>query len=529
MPGRKKSNKNNKSNSNKNQNPGKENGNANTNANGNREEESHRSKKAGGGGVAAAAAPSGPPSGDCDAVIVGGGLAGCLLAAELASRPGTGRTRLYELRDDPRDEGKRKGGSRLRSINLALSTRGLTALDRIAPEAAARLREVGVPMRGRAIHSRSGDVVLQPYGRTGQALLSVSRAGLNAMLLDAAERAGADVRFGMRCVDVDTEKRTLSFEEACPSPSSDAETHSVRAGMIIGADGASSRVRGALQSKKGFNFSQHYISHGYKELSIPAGPNGEFLMEKEALHIWPRDDYMLIALPNAGGSFTLTLFMAFSGADASFESLQTDAQVTAFFAREFPDAVPLMPTLLEDFRSNPVSSLVTVRCEPWSCDGVAILGDAAHAIVPFFGQGCNCAFEDVRILSEMLDDEEQTGGAGDSDYPRMLREFSLARKRNADAIADLALYNYEEMRSKTNSMLFVARRSLEQYLEVILPSSWQVSDLHSLVSFTNIPYSDVVAKVKKQDRVIDLLLAGGLLASAAAAVGAFSLLRGTAR
>ena len=496
---------------------------------------------------------------EVDAVVVGGGLAGCLLAAELASRgkktmmkqrqqqeeeevvvKANGseqdrqdeqvrqrwrKTRVYELREDPRRASGKNGGTRLRSINLALSMRGLTALDRIAPDVAERLRQIGVPMRGRAIHPKTGNVVLQPYGRTGQALQSVSRATLNELLLDAAEEAGAELRFGMRCVDVDTKAGRIAFEEAAPASvvaasrvKGQPRTSRVRASLIVGADGASSRVRGAMQIKKGFNYSQQYISHGYKELSIPAGPGGTFLMEREALHIWPRDDFMLIALPNENGSFTLTLFMAFTsdGDDKeSFESLATDADVLAFFRREFPDAVPLMPTLLEDFRRNPVSSLVTIRCDPWVCDDkVAILGDAAHAIVPFYGQGCNCAFEDVRILTELLN------AHGDDDCAGALRAFSESRKKNADTIADLALYNYEEMRSKTNSPLFVARRNLEQYLELFLPTSWQFADLHSLVSFTNISYSDVVRKVARQDRIIDACLSSCACAIAAMGVAA---------
>lgn len=449
---------------------------------------------------------------DVDIAIVGGGLAGSLLAAAMRRQGKT--VRVDELRDDPRQakiDSDKTGSKRLRSINLALSTRGLTAMENFAPEAVKKVMKNCVPMRGRAVHvlkNNSCSVSIQPYGRTGQALYSVSRATLNELLLDEAERSGAHIEFGNRCTAVDTLAGIINYEKGFKFETS--TKMQIKAKIIVGADGASSKVRAAMQSKKGFNYSQQYISHGYKELSIPSGPNGQFLMEKEALHIWPRDDFMLIALPNINGSFTLTLFMAFEGGTKSFEAIQTDEDVLNLFQKEFPDVLPLMPNLLHEFKSNPVSSLVTVRCDPWVCDDKAvILGDAAHAIVPFYGQGCNCAFEDVRIFSELL---ESNG----PNFAKALKEFSTVRKVNADTIADLALSNYVEMREKTNSTLFVLRRTLEQYLEVILPSSWNVADLHSLVSFTNIPYSDVVAKVERQDRAINVCLVSLLSIGAAA-------------
>ena len=225
-------------------------------------------------------------------------------------------------------------------------------------------------------------------------------------------------------------------------------------------------------------------------------------MEREALHIWPRNDYMLIALPNENGSFTLTLFMAFDGEENSFASIVTNDDILSFFRKEFPDALLLMPDILQEWHNNPVSSLVTIRCSPWVCDEkVCLIGDAAHAIVPFYGQGCNCAFEDVRIFSEIDEHADNNREA--------LKLFSNMRKKDTDTIADLALENYVEMRQKTNSLLFVARRNLEQFLELLLPSSWQCGDIHSLVSFTNIPYSVVVQKVEKQNQIIDACLTAG--------------------
>ena len=423
--------------------------------------------------------------------IVGGGLGGALLAVFLG-REGH-RVELIERRPDPR----RGGGGRGRSINLAISTRGLAALERVELERA--VLDVAVKMRGRMLHAVDGSLAFQPYGHEAHHVIhSVSRAGLNRLLVEAAESlAGVRVRFGLRCVDVDLENATCVLEDAATG----AEER-LAADLVIGADGAYSEVRAALQKSDRFEYSQSYLPHGYKELSIPPAEGGGFRMERDALHIWPRERFMMIALPNVDGSYTCTCFWPFEGPD-SFAALTTPDEVRAYFERVFPDALPLIPSLGEDFLLNPVGSLVTVRCRPWRYkDRVVLLGDAAHAIVPFYGQGANAAFEDCIVLDECLRAEASVESA--------LASYEARRKEHADALADLALSNFVEMRDKTASRTFLLGKRVEKTLARILPGRFV--PLYYMVTFSRTPYADAVRRAALQWRAVRL--AGAAIAVA---------------
>lgn len=434
---------------------------------------------------------------DRTAIIAGAGLAGSLLACLLARRGWT--VSLHERRSDPRARGFIGG----RSINLALSTRGITALERA--NVADTVLETVIPMPGRLMHSRAGEETFQPYSRESErAINSVSRSGLNLTLLEAAGRyESVRMHFDHRLEDVDLEAGRATFVDKTGT----RVEHS--ASLIVGADGAFSALRGKLQRQAGFDYSQDYLEHGYKELVIPpaddeTGPHGRFRIEPNALHIWPRGGSMMIALPNQDGSFTCTLFWPLEGGH-SFGGLPEtagDADIRSFFEREYGDAVPHMPTLVADYRENPTSRLVTVRCRPWHWgDRVCLVGDAAHAIVPFYGQGMNAAFEDCRVLDELLE-------ANGDDPARVLPEYTRLRKPAGDAIADLALANFIEMRDRVASPLFLARKKLEKFVNGVMPKTF--TPLYDLVSFSNVPYHEARAKARRQDRV----LAGSCIALA---------------
>ena len=362
-------------------------------------------------------------------VLIGSGLAGGLLAAYLGRRGH--EVDLYERRLDPR-EGNIVGG---RSINLAISTRGIHALEQIA--IADEALQNAIPMRGRMIHEKSGTLHFAPYDVDPKKCInSIGRAALNSTVIEAAQRnPSVRVHFNHKCtgVDVDSAVARLETTEGRVTAHGDA---------VIGVDGAFSAVRKSMQNAiSEFQYNENYLAHGYKELTIPPGSDGLWQMEKNALHIWPRKSFMMIALPNPDGSFTCTLFWQFEG-PRSFATTKTDDEVRRFFDQEFPDAVPLMPGLLEDFRNNPTGSLVTIRCAPWFYrDKVCLVGDAAHAVVPFYGQGMNAAFEDCVVLDECLENRENREQA--------FAEYFRRRKENADALADLAIGNFIEMRDKT--------------------------------------------------------------------------------
>lgn len=413
--------------------------------------------------------------------LIGSGLAGALLAVYLG-RAGH-RVRLYERRSDP-TAGQFVGG---RSINLAISARGLAALEQVGL-ADAVLAEA-IPMRGRMIHGPAGDLHFQPYDKDpAKCINSIGRGRLNTLTLDAAKKhANVEVHFNHKCVDAELDGPTAIVL--------DTETNqTIRAegAILIGVDGAFSAVRRAMQRLDRFDYSQSYLRHGYKELTIPPGPDGRHRMERNALHIWPRRRFMMIALPNPDGSFTCTLFYPFEGPD-SFAALRTDDDVRRFFDAQFPDAAPLMPTLVEDFKANPTGSMLTIRCRPWHVAGkVALLGDAAHAVVPFYGQGANAAFEDCIILNDCMERHAP-------DWRRVFDAYESERKPHADAIADLALENFIEMRDRTASRAFRAKKMTERALHRLLPG-WYVP-LYSMVSFSRIPYAEARSRARRQNRI----------------------------
>lgn len=417
-----------------------------------------------------------------DVAIVGAGLTGCLLARYLSNRGM--RVHLYERRGDPRTAGTERG----RSINLAISARGLDALDRVG------LREQvmadALPMHGRRIHDEAGDTVFTPYSADGtRAINSISRSALNdTLLLAALESPLVSASFDHRLARLEPETGSLTFE----SPEGE---YTVNAGVVIGADGAYSAVRARLMSTPGFDYRQDYLECQYKELTIPP-VDGNFAIDPEALHIWPRGGSMMIALPNPDRSFTCTLFWPPTGPD-SFEQTSTGEQAVQYFRRRYPDAVTLMPDLAGEFDANPVGNLVTVRCSKWTVAGrVALIGDSAHAITPFFGQGANAGFEDVVELDRCL------GEAGD-DWAKALPEYERRRIDNANAIADMALENYVEMNSKAGSRVFQAQKGVQHALERWLPDHY--ASRYEMVSFSTIPYAEVVSRTTVPSQVQSVL------------------------
>ena len=425
--------------------------------------------------------------------MIGSGLAGGLLAAYFGRRGH--EVDLFERRADPR-AGNFVGG---RSINLALSTRGIHALEQLGM--ADEVLQHAIPMRGRMIHDKSGELHFAPYDRDpGKYINSVGRASLNTVVIEAAQRyPNVRVMFNHQCTDVDLDSATAQLlnteSNQAVQSSSDA---------VIGVDGAFSAVRQSMQRRlSSFEYNESYLAHGYKELTIPPAANGSWRMEKEALHIWPRKSFMMIALPNPDGSFTCTLFWEFKG-PRSFDSTRTDDEVRRFFGEEFPDAVPLMPALLEEYQANPTGSLVTIRCAPWHHkDKVALVGDAAHAVVPFYGQGMNAAFEDCVVLDECL-----------AQFPdnreRAFAEYFVRRKENADALARLAVENFIEMRDKIASRVFRAKKKLDHALEGLLPGIYL--PLYTMVTFTRIPYAEAARRARRQDRILYVVLTGILIA-----------------
>jgi kynurenine 3-monooxygenase len=424
--------------------------------------------------------------------IVGAGLAGALMACYLGKAGH--RVDLFEKRHDPRGHDPERG----RSINLAISVRGIQALKEVglADEVLAQ----AIPMRGRMMHPRSGRLAFQPYGKDdSESINSVSRAGLNLALIQEADRSGrVRVFFQRRCTGIDLHTGAVELLDEAAG----AATH-IPADIVIGADGAYSAVRAQMQKQERFNYQQDYLPYAYKELSIPAGPGGGFALEKHALHIWPRHSFMMIALPNLDGSFTCTLFLPYEGA-RSFAGLSGEAEVRHFFAEHFPDAVPLMPTLVEDFFHNPTGPLLTVRCGPWHVNGrVVLLGDACHAVVPFLGQGMNAAFEDCSVLSQCLNLH------GTGHVEAAFRDYEGRRKPNVDTLADLCIDNFIEMRDRVSSRVFLWRKRFQILLHKLLPR-WYLP-LYTLVTFTRTPYAEALRRARKQDRIVRLILTGILL------------------
>ena len=422
-------------------------------------------------------------------IIVGAGLAGSLLATMLGKRGY--HVEVYERRSDPRNTGAERG----RSINLAISTRGLTALAEVGLQDTVLSR--ALPMHGRMLHPVSGDEVFQSYSAAGdRAINSISRGELNAVLLDAAEaQPTVRIHFNHQATSCDLSNTSLTLESA-------EGKATVSADAIIGTDGAYSAVRRAFLQSDGFDFAQDYLPYGYKELTIPA-QGDEYALDPDALHIWPRGSSMMIALPNLDRSFTCTLFWPKAG-DHSFADLDTPDRIVSYFGQHYPDAAALMPDLLDDYEHNPIGSLVTVRCSPWWRNRSALLGDAAHAIVPFYGQGANASFEDCVALVRHLDDN-------DGNWDAALPAYAHERTPQANAVADLALHNFVEMRDSVNSIGYRAVRRTENLLHQVLGNRYQTR--YEMVSFSTIPYSHIEPKLKRQRQGIAglAILVGALI------------------
>lgn len=411
-------------------------------------------------------------------IIIGAGLSGSLLAIYLAKK-GI-QVEVYEARGDMRKEVMSAG----RSINLALSNRGIAALKEVGLDE--YMLSEAVPMFGRMIHDTNGNTKLLPYsGRQGEFINSVSRAGLNIALMNEAEKYGqVQFFFNQKCSEFDCKTGEAKFESGKVAKGS----------TVIGTDGAGSVIRNAMISKvERFDFSQKWLEHGYKELHIPPAENGGFLLEKNALHIWARHSFMMIALPNFDGSFTCTLFLSHKG-ENSFEQLKDEKSLMEFCSTNFADAIPLMPTLVEDFFNNPTGNLGTIKCFPWNIGGKSLLiGDSAHAVVPFYGQGMNASFEDCRILNEMI-------GENENDWEQIFTEFTKIRKPNADAIADMAEENFYEMRDAVADVTFQKKRQLETKLEQTFPDYFSK---YSMVTFReDLPYSIAKEKGNAQDKLL---------------------------
>ena len=413
--------------------------------------------------------------------LIGAGLNGPLLALELAKRGF--QVQIYERRPDMRRVPMRAG----RSINLALSARGIHALTQAGLWK--EMQRIVVPMKGRMMHSAASEITFQPYGRNERDVInSISRAGLNVALMDAAEARGVRIFFQKRCIGIDLTNGVLQLRDE-----ENGREQVVATSAAIACDGSGSAIRSEMLKQNRFNLSQQYLDYGYKELTIPAATGGKHAMEPSALHIWPRGNYMLIALPNVDGTFACILFLPFEGAD-SFDELIGRAALLNFFQSRFPDVVPLMPDLVDNFLANPVGAMVTIKCSPWHLDGkVLLLGDASHAIVPFFGQGINCGFEDCTVLTELLD---QYG----ADWKKVFSEFEDARRGNTDAIADMAIENFIEMRDYVGDPHFLFRKKVELALQEKHPQHFVPK--YSMVTFLRVPYRTALKRGKVQDGIL---------------------------
>ena len=415
--------------------------------------------------------------------IVGSGLVGSLLAIYLKKAGHT--VHVYDRSPDIRNI--QFSG---RSINLVMSNRGWKALEDIGLDD--EIRKIGIPVDKRAIHMPDSSLNYQNYGQENEAIFSLSRGILNRKMIDLAEEAGVVFFFEQKVWDVTLSNATLHIGEE-----ERGEWHELKYDKVIGADGAFSRVRHRMQRQSMFNYSQEFIHVGYKELHIPANEDGTHKLDKNSLHIWPRGEFMLMALANLDGSFTCTLFMPHQG-ENSFENLKDKETLEAFFATHFPDTKQVIPDLVEDFFKNPTSFLVTMKCFPWTFeDKVALIGDASHAIVPFYGHGMNAGFEDITILSEMI------SKYGD-DWKMIFSEYEKSRKPNADAIAELSYRNFMEMSSKTADEKFLLQKKIEKWFSEKHPDKWM--PLYSRVTFSLRPYSEALALGNHQNAIMDKVM-----------------------
>ena len=415
--------------------------------------------------------------------IVGSGLVGTLLGIYLKRRGHT--VHIFDRSPDIR-----KINFSGRSINLVLSQRGIKALQDVGLED--EILGIGIPVEKRAIHTGVDTVTNQFYGKDGEVIYSISRGLLNKKMVDLAEKAGVEFFFESKIWDVTLSDATLHMGEE-----ERGEWTELKYDLVFGADGAFSRIRHRMQRQSMFNYSQEFLNIGYKELNIPANPDGSHKLDKSSLHIWPRGNYMLMALANLDGSFTCTLFMPHDG-ENSFESLQTKEQLVDFFAEHFPDTKEVIPNLVEDFFKNPTSYLVTMKCFPWTySDKVALIGDACHAIVPFYGHGMNAGFEDITVLEQMM---EKYG----DDWANLLNDYENSRKPNADAIAELSYRNFMEMSAKTADKKFLLQKKIEKWFSEKHPDKW--IPLYSRVTFSHQPYSEALAEGDKQNKIMEEIL-----------------------
>lgn len=416
------------------------------------------------------------------AIIVGAGLVGSLWAVYM-SKAGY-KVNIYERRPDIRKAEISAG----KSINLALSNRGWKALDAVG--VGDEIRKIAIPMYGRIMHDLEGNLTYQPYGKEGQAIFSISRGGVNAKMMDIAEEYGnADIRYNVECTSVDTKNGIVSLRDL-----NTGETFTDQADVIFAADGAFSAIRyKTFQRKDGFNFSQRYIADGYREILLPANADGSYKLDKNALHIWPRGKFMLIALANEDGSFTCTLFMPHEGDENAFDKLKSKEHVDKFFKATFPDFYEMMPDIADAWEDHPLSSLAIMRSYPWHFDKVALMGDAAHATVPFYGQGMNAGFEDCTVMWELMQKHNE-------DWSKVFAEYSLIRKPDGDALQDLSLDNYFVMRDYVADPAFLLQKKIEAKFSSLYPDKWL--PLYSQVTFSEIRYSDAYQNGQRQDRIM---------------------------
>ncbi|MCO6161251.1 NAD(P)/FAD-dependent oxidoreductase [Flavobacterium sp. NRK F7] len=416
--------------------------------------------------------------------VVGAGLVGSLLAIYLKRAGHT--VDVYDRSPDIR-----KINFTGRSINLVLSDRGLRALKEVNLDQ--EIIKIGIPVDKRCIHTGQDTLTYQSYGKDGEVIYSLSRGLLNKKMVDLAVAEGINFNFESKIWDV-----TLSTATLHTGQEERGEWTEIKHDLVFGADGAFSRIRHRMQRQSMFNYSQEFLQLGYKELHIPANPDGTHKLDKHSLHIWPRGQFMLMALANLDGTFTCTLFMPHDG-DNSFASLKNEQDLVRFFAQHFPDTKEVIPNLVEDFFKNPTSYLVTMKCYPWTyADKVALIGDACHAIVPFYGHGMNAGFEDITVLTEMM------SKYGD-DWANLLNDYENSRKPDTDAIAELSYRNFIEMSTKTADPNFILQKKIERWFSEKHPDKWV--PLYSMVTFSHQPYSEALAIGDKQDAIMQEILA----------------------
>lgn len=420
------------------------------------------------------------------ATIVGAGLAGSLWAVYLA-KAGY-KVTIFERRPDIRLAEIQAG----KSINLALSHRGWEALRAVGVESA--VEDLAIPMTGRTMHSETGELTYQPYGLEGQAIYSVSRGGLNAKMMNLAEQNGATLHYDMQCTGANLEEGIVYLTN-----NKTGEKTEHKSDVVFGTDGAYSALRyKAMQKLDRFDYSQDFIDDGYKELLLPANEDGSYKIDKNSLHIWPRGKFMLIALANEDGTFTCTLFMPFEGDDNAFDKINTKSEIEAFFESTFPDFYKMCPNVAEQWGTHPLSSLAIIRCYPWTHGKVALMGDAAHATVPFYGQGMNASLEDCQVMGELMEKHNH-------DWPAIFEEYQKVRKPNGDAVQELSKYNYLVMRDYVADPEFLLKKKFERRIQELYPSKYLA--LYSMVSFSSIPYAEAWEKGMAQKEFIDGIMA----------------------